>query len=118
MVVPPLAVLEIVTPPVEALTEIPVPAVTEVTPVVVIVSVPDEVIGLPEILIPVPFVAATEVTVPAPVPAPIAVRNVGASRADTVLSAFIRGKVIAEGLVRVKKLEPTVVAPMPVRAAA
>lgn len=96
MVVPPLAVLVIVTPPVEALTEIPVPAVTEVTPLLVtvmppvepltetpvpavsevtpllvIVNVPDEVIGLPVILIPEPAVAATEVTVPtAMFPAP------------------------------------------------
>ena len=57
---------------------------------------------------------ATEVTVPAPTP--IAVLNVAASSAETVLSALILGKVIADGLVSVKKLEPTVVAPSEVLA--
>ena len=55
---------------------------------------------------------ATEVTVPAP----IAVLNVAASSAETVLSALILGKVIADGLVSVKKLEPTVLAPSDVLA--
>jgi hypothetical protein len=45
------------------------------------------------------------------VPAPIAVLNVVASKVDTLLSAFNLGNVIAEGLVRVNKLPPTVVAP-------
>ena len=65
--------------------------------------------------VPVP---ETEVTEPPPVPAPIAVLKVAASRADTVLSALILGKVIADGLVSVKKFEPTVLAPIPVRAVA
>lgn len=55
--------------------------------------------------------AATDVTVPLPVPAPIAARKVAASKVLTVLSALIRGKVMALGLVSVKKLLPTVVAP-------
>ena len=63
-------------------------------------------------------VPVTEVTVPLPVPAPIAVLNVAASRVDTVLSALMRTKVIALGLVRVKKFDPTVVAPRFVRAVA
>ena len=45
------------------------------------------------------------------VPAPIAVLNVAASRAETVLSAFILVNRIALGFVNVKKLPPTVVAP-------
>lgn len=63
-------------------------------------------------------VPVTDVTVPLPVPAPIAVLNVAASRVDTVLSALMRTKVIALGLVRVKKFDPTVVAPRFVRAVA
>lgn len=59
--------------------------------------------------------AVTEVTVPLPVPAPMAVRNVAASRVDTVLSAFTRKNVIALGLASVNRLEPTVVAPNEVR---
>lgn len=62
------------------------------------------------------LVPVTLVTVPLPVPAPIAVLNVAASRVDTVLSALMRTKVIALGLVRVKKFDPTVVAPRFVRA--
>ena len=61
------------------------------------------------------LVAVTPVTVPEPVPAPIAVLNVAASKAETVLSAFILGNVIAVGFVSVKKLPPTVVAPNDVR---
>jgi hypothetical protein len=85
-------VLVTVTAPVEPLTLIPVPATAEVTPVLVTVNagyvpvadipvpfailtvwsgavlvifkVPDVVIGLPVMLIPVPAVAATLVTVP------------------------------------------------------
>lgn len=60
-------------------------------------------------------VMPTEVTEPAPVPAPIALRKVAASKADTVLSALNRGKVTAEGLARVNILPPTVVAPIAVR---
>jgi len=70
-----------------------------------VVTVPDRLI--PE-TVPVP---PTDVTVPEPVPAPIAVLNVAASRDETVLSAFIRGNVTALGFVNVKKLLPTVVAP-------
>jgi hypothetical protein len=60
---------------------------------------------------------ATQLTEPPPVPAPIAVLKVAASRVETVLSALIRRNVIADGLVSVKKFEPTVVAPRLVRAA-
>ena len=62
--------------------------------------------------VPVP---ETEVTEPPPVPAPMAVRNVGASIVVIVLSALIWTNVIALGLVSVKKLPPTVVAPSDVR---
>ena len=58
-------------------------------------------------------VVAIDVTVPEvdDVPAPIAVLKVAASKAETVLSALNRGKVIADGLVSVNRLPPTVVAP-------
>jgi hypothetical protein len=46
----------------------------------------------------------------------MAVRKDAASKAETVLSALNRGKVIAEGLVIVKRLPPRVVAPRLVRA--
>ena len=82
------------------------------------VSVPLDVIGPPLNVRPVvPPVALTEVTLPPPEPAPMAVRKVAASSALTVLSALMRGKVMALGFVSVKKLSPTVVAPRPVRAA-
>ena len=62
---------------------------------------------------PLAVVTETEVTVPAvdDVPAPMAVRKVAASRVDTLLSALIRIKVIADGFVSVNTLDPTVVAP-------
>jgi hypothetical protein len=76
------------------------------------VIVPDEVTGLPDTVSPVvPPDRATLVTVPLPVPAPIAERNVAASKVDTVLSALNLGNVTALGLVSVKRLPPTVVAP-------
>ena len=53
----------------------------------------------------------TLVTVPLPVPAPIAVRKALAVKADAVLSALNLGNVIAPGFVNVKRLLPTVVAP-------
>ena len=84
------------------------------------VNVPVVVTGPPLNVRPVvPPVALTEVTVPVVelVPAPMAVRKVAASSALTVLSALMRGKVIALGFANVKKLAPTVVAPRPVRAA-
>jgi hypothetical protein len=62
-------------------------------------------------------VAVTPVTVPLPVPAPIAVRKLAASSVEIVLSAFILGNVTADGFVSVKRLLPTVVAPRLVRAA-
>lgn len=62
--------------------------------------------------------AVTLVTVPLPVPAPMAVLNVVASNVETELSALMRTKVIALGFASVKKLEPTVVAPKFVRAPA
>jgi hypothetical protein len=45
------------------------------------------------------------------VPPPIAVRKLLAESALTVLSALIRGKVMALGFVRAKKFPPTVDAP-------
>jgi hypothetical protein len=47
--------------------------------VLVIVIVPDVVIGDPEILMPVPPDAATEVTDPVPVPTPMAARKAAGS---------------------------------------
>ena len=60
-------------------------------------------------------------TVPVPltlvtVPAPMAVRNEVSLKEETVLSALNRGNVTALGLVIVKRLPPSVVAPRPVRA--
>lgn len=81
-------------------------------------SEPVVVIGELAIEKPVGTVKATDETDPPPVPAPMAVRNVEASRVEMVLSALIRVKVMALGFVRVKKFEPTVVAPKLVRAAA
>ena len=80
----------------------------------VLVTVPER---LKPLTVPVP---PTLVTVPLVelVPAPIAVLNVAASKALTVLSALKRVKVIAEGLVSVNMLFPTVVAPKLVRAVA
>jgi hypothetical protein len=65
--------------------------------------------------VPVPLI---DVTVPVvlEVPAPIAVLKVAASSVDIVLFALNRGKVIADGLVSVNILPPTVVAPKLVRA--
>ena len=86
-------------------------------------SVPPSV-RLPELVtVPlrvIPFtdpVPPTLVTVPVVllVPAPMAVRKSAADRALTVLSALNLGKVIAPGLVNVKTLAPTVVAPRLVR---
>ena len=68
---------------------------------------------------PVKYVPATiDVTVPVVelVPAPIAERNVAASKDDTVLSALKRGNVTALGFVMVNRLPPSVVAPRLVRA--
>ena len=68
---------------------------------------------------PVRYVPAVmDVTVPVVelVPAPIAERNVAASKDDTVLSALKRGNVTALGFVIVKRLLPRVVAPRLVRA--
>ena len=69
--------------------------------------VPVVVIGPPVNPVPV----AIFVTLPLPVPAPMAVLKDEASNALTVLSSFILMKVIADGLVSVKRLLPTVVAP-------
>jgi hypothetical protein len=78
-----------------------------------VVTVPDK---LNPDAVPVP---ETDVTVPVVelVPAPIAVRNDAASKEETVLSALNRGNVTALGLVIVKRLLPSVVAPRFVRAA-
>jgi hypothetical protein len=81
------------------------------------VIVPDDVTGPPDVVKPVvPPDTSTLVTEPAPLPAPIAVRKLAASKDETVLSALNRGKVTAEGLVIVNTLEPRVVAPKFVRA--
>ena len=66
-------------------------------------KVPDAVMGEPVTVNPVGTLMATLVTVPVVelVPAPIAVLNVVASKADTVLSALIRGNVIAVGFANV-----------------
>src|SRR5690242_3320661 len=82
------------------------------------VIVPEVVIGLPPTVRPVEPVTATLVTDPPPVPAPMAVRNVDASRALTLLSAFTRRNVMADGFASVNRFPPTVVAPSPVRAPA
>jgi hypothetical protein len=75
--------------------------------------VPELVTGLPDTDNPVGTDISTLVTVPVvlEVPAPIAVLKSEALRALTVLSALRRTKVTAEGLVSVKRLPPTVVAP-------
>lgn len=83
-----------------------------------IARVPEVVIGEPVTVKPVGTEAATDVTDPPPVPAPIAVLKVAASRAETVLSAFTLRNVIALGFVKVKRFEPAVVPPRLVRAAA
>jgi len=66
-------------------------------------KVPVVVIGEPVTVNPVGTLMATLVTVPVVelVPAPIAVLNVAASKAETVLSALMRGNVIAVGFVNV-----------------
>jgi hypothetical protein len=79
--------------------------------------VPDVVIGEPDTDKNVGTVAATEVTEPPPLPAPIAVRKEAASKDETVLSALKRGNVTALGLATVKRFAPSVVAPRLVRAA-
>ena len=99
---------------------VPVTAEVKLTPdrVPPRVSEPDAVtvpVRVRPLTVPVP---ATLVTVPVVelVPAPIALRKVAASKAETVLSALKRGNVTALGLVRVNILPPTVVAPRLVRA--
>jgi hypothetical protein len=79
-----------------------------------LVTVPLSVMPLTE---PVP---PTEVTVPTVllVPAPMAVRKSAAESALIVLFALNRGNVTVEGLVRVNRFPPTVVAPRFVRAVA
>lgn len=76
-------------------------------------NVPEEVTGEPLTDNPVGTVIETEVTVPVveDVPAPMAVLKVAASKAETVLSKLNLGNVTADGLVRVNRLPPTVVAP-------
>lgn len=84
--------------------------------------VPPRVSDPEEVTVPVrviPFtvpVPETEVTVPTPEPAPIAVRKSAAFSALTVLSALNLGNVTADGLVKVNRLPPIVVAPRLVRA--
>ena len=83
-----------------------------------IARVPLVVIGDPETDKNAGTVAATDVTVPPPVPAPIAVRKSAAFKDETVLSALKRGNVTADGLATVKRFAPSVVAPRLVLAAA
>jgi hypothetical protein len=92
---------------------VPVPplATGRAVPDRVTASVPAPVIGDPVTVKKVGTVIATEVTLPAPDPAPIAVLKSAAFNALTVLSALNRGKVIALGFVNVNTLPPTVVAP-------
>ena len=94
----------------------PVPAARLVTPELVKVTVP-LVDTVPPPDIPIPAITAILVTDPFPIPAPIAVRKLAASKGDTVLSALYRGKVIALGFVIVKRFAPKVVAPKAVLAA-
>ena len=63
------------------------------------------------VMIPPLMPLLAEMLVTVPVPAPIAVRKTVAFSALTLLSALTRKKLIAEGLIRVSKLPPTVVAP-------
>ena len=63
--VPPVIVVETVTLPFPPLSEIPVPALSLVTPVLVIFILPDVVTGLPVTCIPSPGTTPTLVTVPA-----------------------------------------------------
>lgn len=104
--------------PVRVVAPVPPLATGSAVPERVTASVPELVIGEPEIERNAGTDIATEVTVPVVelVPAPIALRKVAASKAETVLFALKRGKVIASGLVRVNMLPPTVVAPRLVRA--
>ena len=99
---------------------VPVTAEVRLTPE----SVPPRVREPDEVTVP---VRVRPLTVPAPatlvtvpvvelVPAPIAVRKSAAFRDETVLSALKRGKVTALGLVIIKRLPPSVVAPRLVRA--
>lgn len=99
--------------PVEVVAPVPPLATGKAVPDKLIAKVPELVIGLPATLKNAGTEAATLVTVPVvlEVPAPMAVRNVAASSALTVLSALNRGKVTALGSVRVNRLLPTVVAP-------
>ena len=80
------------------------------------VNVPEVVTGLPVTVISEGKLNPTLVTVPSPVPAPIAVLKSAAVNALTVLSAFVLINRIALGFVSVNKLLPTVVAPRPVLA--
>jgi len=94
----------------------PVPplATGSAVPDKVTASVPELVIGDPVTVKKVGTDIATEVTLPAPDPAPIAVLNEAASNALTVLSTLNLGKVIALGFVNVYTFPPTVVAPIAV----
>ena len=103
-----LPVLGVVLPIAGGLDKLSVPPKVKLPDVV---TVP---VKVKPLTVPVPL---TDVTVPVVelVPAPIAVRNVAASKAEIVLSALNLGKVTAEGLLIVKMFEPRVVAPNDVR---
>jgi hypothetical protein len=98
----------------------PVPplATGRAVPDKVTASVPAPTIGDPVTVKKVGTDIATEVTLPAPDPAPIAVLKSAAFKAETVLSALNLGKVIALGFVNVYTFPPTVVAPRLVLAVA
>ena len=114
--------------PVEVVTPVPPLATGKVPETCVVSDTPDSVppkvneplvvtvpVRVRPLTVPAPL---TDVTLPPPVPAPMAARNEAASRADTVLSALKRGNVTAEGSVIVNMLPPRVDAPRLVRATA
>ena len=79
---------------------------------------PTPVTGEPLTVNPAGAESATLDTVPLAAPAPIAARKLPASSADTELSALICKNEMAPGLAKVKRLEPTDVAPKFARAPA
>ena len=74
-------------------------------------NVPTDVTGDPAMVKPVGTVIETDVTVPSPVPAPIAALKETESNAEIVLFALNRGKVTDDGFVNVNRFCPIVVPP-------
>jgi len=111
----PSARRKFVVPPPDAGTT---PTVDVVNVFAVRLIVPDDIIGeLPTVIAAFAEDTPTDVTVPLPVPAPMAVLYVAASNVLIVLSALTLRKVIADGFASVNKFPPTVVAPRAVLAA-